>query len=778
MTDGITLGIIARNSADFIQRIHDKNHPEDVFDEIILTDTGSTDNTVELAKSFGWTVNTFAWDDDFSHARNANLDACKTRWYCWMDTDDLIEGIEKIPEIVAGLRGRAGVVVCPYIYERHPLTGAVMTFIARERIIDLSLTAWRWYDPVHENLRPLSLMPAEHVNDVAWVHYPDPKRESPTKRNVAILQRQITDGKATPETYYSLGVGQMSLNNYQEAIKAFARYLETGDREHFLYRSSEFTADCLRAQAEAEAKDGNTRNYAALVERSIDYDMAAMERIPEWADAPLGMAAGYTMLKQWQKALYWHARGLQGEMADPDCHRNPMDYTYLPYCYSHVARAALGDYNGALADVNKALSVVPSKELEKERDRYQGILTVRTAAVGACAMAMGLPDDKLVPFLDASPREIRADQDVRAAFGKRLAVIEYPGRPTIDFMCGQAVEEWSPLSLAEGGIGGSETAVIHVAQLLANKGARVRVLGNPGKGFGVHDGVEYYDWQTLPIDAKRNVLVLWRSPLMVDFEWAAKKVVFWAHDLNYGSLLMGKHPGLSVLAGVSKWHADYLKQSYPDIPTAVLRNGIDLSRYAYPCHKDPHTIIWSSSPDRGLDNLLQYMPYWKTIDPALTVHVYYGLGNIEKMAKTNAETRQWLDDFGVLLKENKEHFVWHGRVSQSELATAQMHATWWIFPTRWPEVSCITALEAQAAGLNIVSSDTAALPETINGGGVIVDSPPQNTIGRQRFVGEVAAWMQDPTLYDFREQQAKNVENQTWEAVVSQDWLPLLDGAI
>jgi tetratricopeptide (TPR) repeat protein len=59
-----------------------------VVDEIVVYDTGSTDATVDIAKSAGAKVIEGYWDDDFGRARNASLEHCVGEWILWIDADE------------------------------------------------------------------------------------------------------------------------------------------------------------------------------------------------------------------------------------------------------------------------------------------------------------------------------------------------------------------------------------------------------------------------------------------------------------------------------------------------------------------------------------------------------------------------------------------------------------------------------------------------------------------------------------------------------------------
>ena len=61
-----------------------------LVDEIVIYDTGSTDRSIELARSLGATVIEGYWDDHFARARNAALDHCTGDWVLWVDADEVI----------------------------------------------------------------------------------------------------------------------------------------------------------------------------------------------------------------------------------------------------------------------------------------------------------------------------------------------------------------------------------------------------------------------------------------------------------------------------------------------------------------------------------------------------------------------------------------------------------------------------------------------------------------------------------------------------------------
>ena len=77
---------IAKNEADNIKQSIES--VIDIVDELIVVDTGSTDNTVEVAKSFGARVEHFEWIGDFSAARNHALSFATGDIIIFLDCDE------------------------------------------------------------------------------------------------------------------------------------------------------------------------------------------------------------------------------------------------------------------------------------------------------------------------------------------------------------------------------------------------------------------------------------------------------------------------------------------------------------------------------------------------------------------------------------------------------------------------------------------------------------------------------------------------------------------
>jgi glycosyltransferase involved in cell wall biosynthesis len=191
------------------------------------------------------------------------------------------------------------------------------------------------------------------------------------------------------------------------------------------------------------------------------------------------------------------------------------------------------------------------------------------------------------------------------------------------------------------------------------------------------------------------------------------------------------------VAALSEWHAQFLIHSGLDMPegkVVVFPNGVDITRYdkqkvMSKIEVNPTGIapkfVYSSSPDRGLWQLLQA---WKDIRrrfPGAELHVAYGVEKLMsilkwmhgRQAEMAVEIERLMSQSGV---------IDHGKIGQTELSKLQMDSAAWLYPLdsiQATETGCITAVENAAAGNPIITTDCDCMEAEFGPIGAIVELP-------------------------------------------------------
>jgi glycosyltransferase involved in cell wall biosynthesis len=354
---------------------------------------------------------------------------------------------------------------------------------------------------------------------------------------------------------------------------------------------------------------------------------------------------------------------------------------------------------------------------------------------------------------------------------------------------GAAPQTWDPHAALLKGIGGSETAAIHMSAALTRLGHQVEVYADVPPttepwivvppGTMDYREVDWLPYSKMPAHEKCDLFISSRQPearrrLLPD----CGQAWLWMHDLHCG-------PDWDNVLGVdydkilclSRWAHEQFLAYYPAVaPEKVVQtcNGLDVSRFGSQLADDgktklapgdQHLLLWdesvmskslgslkspvvfrrqslratySSSPDRGLARLLDFWPKISArygVDSSL--HVYYGFETWRRLAELHGLVSQLAQ---VELLEhrltNTPGVVFHGRAGQDEVARSYLQSQLWLYPTDFQETSCITAMEAQAAGCHIVTTRCGALPETAPQA-FFVDGPSQAPDYEARFLETV-----------------------------------------
>ncbi|EOR20123.1 family 2 glycosyl transferase [Clostridium sartagoforme AAU1] len=88
----LSIGMMVKNESKYLRKcLESLQSIRDVIDsELIIVDTGSTDNTVEIAKEFTDKVYYHKWENDFSKMRNTTISYSNGEWFMYIDGDEII----------------------------------------------------------------------------------------------------------------------------------------------------------------------------------------------------------------------------------------------------------------------------------------------------------------------------------------------------------------------------------------------------------------------------------------------------------------------------------------------------------------------------------------------------------------------------------------------------------------------------------------------------------------------------------------------------------------
>jgi glycosyltransferase involved in cell wall biosynthesis len=325
------------------------------------------------------------------------------------------------------------------------------------------------------------------------------------------------------------------------------------------------------------------------------------------------------------------------------------------------------------------------------------------------------------------------------------------------FVATMNMEPWDWRTPDRTGIGNSETSQIEMAARLACNGHDVTSYGwLPADHSDDPRGVRYRPLATCDF-RQPGIWVLYRCPELID-QFAPKRddqrIWLMFQDTHYETMTEARGAKVDRALALCEAQRRFLANRNPVLAEklVVTSNGVRLDMIEQVdqesnATRNPHRLHFSSSPDRGLNVLLEKIfPRAKQSVPDLELHVYYGWNNIDILmtreegrrffGPTKAETERLLDQPGVF---------WHGRIGQRALTQAWLQAGLWVFPSMFAETSCATAMEAQALGAIPICQSIWALGENVRYGSVISGDSYRDPVTIERFTEELVRWS-DPEL--------------------------------
>ena len=209
----LSLALIAKNEARCLARCLQSVRA--IADEVIVTDTGSTDATVKIAGEFGAKVSHFAWISDFAAARNFALAQAAGDWILVLDADEWASEalVREIPRFIAGPPqiGRLKIVSD---FRHHGQTQRSSTFVSR-----LFPRGATFAGRIHEQI--VSPLPRLNLRGELWHDgYLETKK---TERNLKMLQAEIAREPQNAYLHFQLALEFTSLGQPQNAFASLQK---------------------------------------------------------------------------------------------------------------------------------------------------------------------------------------------------------------------------------------------------------------------------------------------------------------------------------------------------------------------------------------------------------------------------------------------------------------------------------------------------------------------------------------------------------------------------
>lgn len=229
-------------------------------DEILLVDTGSTDQTVEIAAEYGATISHFPWCEDFAAARNASLTGATGDWILWIDADDtippvsgeaILEAVRNAPEEVVGF-----VIPVQFVDDGSPGAGTRVDHVKLFR----NRPGLAFEGRIHEQILPALVATGGLIARCGAVVLHSGYDTSPEgqarkrERDRTILELDLQDRPDHPFVLFNLGMTAHHNGEHEAAVRWLERCLEvSGTTESHVRKAYALLGGSLRQLERTEA---------------------------------------------------------------------------------------------------------------------------------------------------------------------------------------------------------------------------------------------------------------------------------------------------------------------------------------------------------------------------------------------------------------------------------------------------------------------------------------------------------------------------------------------
>lgn len=333
--------MIVKNESDVLRRC--LVSIADLMDEIIIVDTGSTDNTKEIAAEFTDKIYDYVWQDDFAAARNFAFSKATMEYIYSADADEVVDYFnhKRFAELKQVLLPEIEMVQMHYVTPPEHNTTANYQREYRPKLYK-RLREFVWVDAVHETVR---LEPVIYDSDIEVQHLP---RNLHSGRDFALFRRTFEREGRLSAKLHSMYAKELFIcgmeDDFSQAADVFETTLKLPDS------SIDMKKEAICVLCHIYHMTGNVDKFFAM----------AFKLMPDAVCAELCYEVGTYFMEQtdYEEAIQWLEMAAYQSEAIIDARRGgKLPLEALSQCYQKMAEQVLEEMpweEGLLASLQES----------------------------------------------------------------------------------------------------------------------------------------------------------------------------------------------------------------------------------------------------------------------------------------------------------------------------------------------------------------------------------------------------------------------------------------
>ncbi len=310
----VTLAMMVRNEEAHLAEC--LSCMKDYVDEIVIVDTGSTDKTIEIAKSFGAKVYEHPWEDSFSVARNHVISHVETPWLIQLDADEIMpeEDAKQVRDVVRSTHKSTANLVHMVLINKKKGEDKNISVINSGKIMRVTPEIY-FTHRVHNKLH----CPGDtKLTNLKIIHHgysldDETVMKNKKERTTRLLHMQAEEMPNDPDTFYYLALQYLRYEDFDKVIE----YGKKGVELYTKYEPhSQLQLLCRHSIAISYYHKGSNvsitpQEREIYFNEAIKWDKEALEIYPDYLDSNALLGSIYFATKDYDQCWKYSEKYLQ-----------------------------------------------------------------------------------------------------------------------------------------------------------------------------------------------------------------------------------------------------------------------------------------------------------------------------------------------------------------------------------------------------------------------------------------------------------------------------------